>query len=454
MTKPITAHGPNAGNPNDAAVPWLVAGGTIDASGNILGAMQSDGGVMQVQRTSSICAIRNRAYWFIATVLLGLAISTPANADKRVALVIGNSGYLHVDRLVNPRNDANLIAATLSELGFTLVGGGAQLDLDKQAIDHAVQEFGTQLQGADVGLFYYSGHGMQVRGSNYLVPIDANPTKEADVDFQMLDANLVLRQMEGAGTHLNLVILDACRNNPLAMRGFRSATSGLAQMQAPEGTLISFATQPGSVAFDGTDGNSAFTKALAQTIRRPGLGMFDAFNEVGLAVMRATGGNQQPWLATSPISGKFYFAGLPTGNVPTTEAPKPPIPTPPATAQPVAPKAVLAYGPPAAEETPQTRVSHFTWRTVPQEVDPGLRIWQREADGTWSETYPSGLVSRDIRVRARILLDNCAGTVVGPADESDFAVFIPDKGCRAMVARWRRGSGNHWNILGVMQNVR
>ena len=132
-----------------------------------------------------------------------------------------------------------------------LVGGGAQLDLDKAGFDGAVQSFGNQLQGADVGLFYYAGHGVQVRGANYLVPVGANPTKEADVDFQMLDSNLVLRQMEGAGTKLNIVILDACRNNPFGGRGLRGAGSGLAQMRAPEGTLISFATQPGNVAKDG-----------------------------------------------------------------------------------------------------------------------------------------------------------------------------------------------------------
>ena len=156
-------------------------------------------------------------------------------------------------------------------LGFTLVGGGAQLDLDKAALDQAVQNFGRQVQGADVALFYYAGHGVQVRGSNYLVPVNANPTREADVDFQMVDVNLVLRQMEGAGTRLNLVILDACRNNPFGGRGLRATEGGLAQMQAPEGTLISYATQPGNVAQDGADGNSPYTKALAATIeaRRP-----------------------------------------------------------------------------------------------------------------------------------------------------------------------------------------
>jgi formylglycine-generating enzyme required for sulfatase activity len=264
--------------------------------------------------------MRRLAFLVSLPVLLAGLFSAPAFADKRVALVVGNSAYRNVTRLDNPANDAKLLSETLRALGFTLVGGGAQLDLDKTAFDRTVQAFGTQLSGADVGLFYYAGHGVQVHGANYLIPVDANPTKEADVDFQMLDTNRVLRQMEGAGTRLNIVILDACRNNPFGGRSLavgrardaendrmRDTGGGLAQMQAPEGTLISFATQPGSVAQDGADGNSPYTRALADTIRKPGLGIFDAFNQVGLQVKRATKGVQQPWVSSSPIDGAFYF---------------------------------------------------------------------------------------------------------------------------------------------------
>jgi hypothetical protein len=163
------------------------------------------------------------------------------------------------------------------------------------------------VQGADVALFYYAGHGVQVSGANYLVPVNANPTREADVDFQMTDVNLVLRQMQGSGTRLNMVILDACRNNPFGARGLRAADGGLAQMRAPEGTLISYATQPGNVAQDGSGGHSPYTKALAATIRQSGLDIFQTFNQVGLAVKRETGGSQQPWVSSSPIDGTFYF---------------------------------------------------------------------------------------------------------------------------------------------------
>jgi C-terminal peptidase prc len=239
----------------------------------------------------------------------------PSVGGRRVALVIGMSRYQFIPALDNPKNDARLMADTLRGLGFTLIGGGPQLDLDKPGFDRAVQAFGQQLPGAQVALFYYAGHGLQVRGTNWLVPITANPTRETDVDFQMVDAGLVLHQMEGAGTKLNVMILDACRNNPFGGRGLRAATGGLAQMQAPEGTLISYATQPGNVAADGADGDSPFTKALTQTMKRPGLDVFRLFNDVGLQVKRLTAGNQQPWVSSSPIEGEFYFAGNGGGGV-------------------------------------------------------------------------------------------------------------------------------------------
>jgi hypothetical protein len=243
----------------------------------------------------------------VATALF-CAFIAPAAAEKRVALVVGNAAYQHIPRLDNPANDARLMAQTLRALGFALVGGGPQLDLDDAGFRRAVQSFGKDSTGADIALFFYAGHGLQVRGSNYLAPVGANPVREADVDFHMLDSNVVLRQMESAGARLNIVILDACRNNPFSVAGLRSTGTGLAQMQAPQGTLISFATQPGNVALDGT-GNSPYTKALTDVMRRPGLDIFRTFNEVGLAVSAATGGAQQPWVSLSPIKGDFFFAG-------------------------------------------------------------------------------------------------------------------------------------------------
>lgn len=305
--------------------------------------------------------------------------SAPASAETRVALVVGNSTYQNVPRLNNPTSDARLMADTLRSLGFELVGGSAQLDLDKASFDNAARSFGRQLQGAEVGLFYYAGHGLQVRGANYLVPVNANPAREADLDYEPEDVALVLRQMEGAGTRLNLIFLDACRNNPFGGRGLRASESGLAQMRAPEGTLISFATQPGSVALDGTGGHSPFTNALARTIQKPGLGIFDAINEVGLAVKLATGGSQQPWFSTSPINGAFYFASAPnlapspspSTTAPSTTAPPRVTVAPPKTIPPrvavAPPKAVAPV--PASPPSP-TATNQAAKLVLPKTISP------------------------------------------------------------------------------------
>jgi TPR repeat protein len=243
----------------------------------------------------------------LAVAYVAPAAAQSSDDERRVALVVGNFGYAHVPQLANPGNDAALIATTLRQLGFTLVGDAAQENVDKAHFDQLVQNFGRAIQGADVAVFYYAGHGMQVGGSNWLVPTDANPTRPQDLEFQMVNADLVLKQMNGAGTRLNLVILDACRNNPFGALGDRAVQGGLAQMRAPEGTMISFATQPGNVAADGTGANGPYATALAASMRKPGLDIFHVFNQVGLAVKHATDGAQQPWESSSPIDGEFYF---------------------------------------------------------------------------------------------------------------------------------------------------
>lgn len=275
----------------------------------------------------------------LAAGLLAVFFVSPAVAEKRVALIIGNSAYQNVSPLQNPKDDALLVAETLKRLGFALAGGQAHVELDKAGFDSAIQRFGSQLMGADVALFYYAGHGIQVRGTNYLVPVSANPAREADVDFQMVDVNLVLRQMEGAGTRLNIVILDACRNNPFGGRGLRSADGGLAQIRAPEGTLLSYATQPGNVALDGDDGHSPYTRALVEAVQKPGLDVLQTFNQVGLVVKRATGSAQQPWVSTSPIDGTFYFSGGGPGQVATADPQSTVLPPPPNLPSPAPPVA-------------------------------------------------------------------------------------------------------------------
>lgn len=258
----------------------------------------------------------------VAAFLMCTGMGSAAHAEKRVALVIGNSAYRAVPALPNPTADARLMSDTLLSLGFFVVGGGAQLDLDKAGFDGALREFGHELAGADVALFYYAGHGVETHGLNYLVPVDAHPLDEGDVFAQAVGTPGILDQMEKSGARINLVLLDACRDNPFRGIGVRSKTGGLAQMQAPPGTLISFATQPRSVSLDGVDGHSPYTKALAATMQRAGYGLFKTFNEVGLAVQKATGGSQLPWVSSSPIPGSFYFAGKPApAPIPLASAP-------------------------------------------------------------------------------------------------------------------------------------
>jgi hypothetical protein len=232
---------------------------------------------------------------------------------RRLALIIGNSKYEHVAQLPNPASDARLVAGTLQRLGFKLMDNGPLVDLDKDAFERVLQEFGNEVQGmarngSTIALFYYAGHGMQVNGVNYLVPVSADPTKVSDVPLQMVSADAAMSQMEDAGASLKIMILDACRNNPFVGIS-RSLGGGLAGMDAPDGTLIAYATKPNAVAVDGAGRDSPYTEALVEAVQKPGLGLFDVFNETALIVERKTDNAQQPWQAESAIEGRFCFAG-------------------------------------------------------------------------------------------------------------------------------------------------
>jgi Tfp pilus assembly protein PilF len=244
----------------------------------------------------------------VSVLVLLISLATTAAAERRVAMIIGNAAYQHQGRLSNPLKDATDIADILVRNGFALVGGRALVDLTKGQMDRAVREFGIAARDADVAFVYYSGHGLQIGGTNYLVPIDAGTVTEADVGLETLSVDLVMRQLDASQARFKMIVLDACRNNPFAVRRTRAVERGLASMQAPAGTIIGFATQPGNVASDGDPGgNSPYTAALREHMIRPGLGLFELLNDVGLAVMRTTKGQQQPWMAASPIAGKFSF---------------------------------------------------------------------------------------------------------------------------------------------------
>lgn len=229
----------------------------------------------------------------------------PKGDGRRIALVIGNSDYKYTGALSNPANDARLMAETLKSVGFELYGGKPQINLSRDDMLTAIEGFGDRIGSGDTALFYYAGHGMQVKGENYLIPVNANIKNEAEVRFKSVESGLLFAKLEGAKNGVNIVILDACRNNPFG-RSFRSGNNGLAQVTAPSGTIVAFSTAPNQVAEDGSGGNSTYTRELARFIKAPGLRIEDVFKRVRVSVEGSTGGNQQPWENTS-LKGDFSF---------------------------------------------------------------------------------------------------------------------------------------------------
>ena len=221
--------------------------------------------------------------------------------DRRVALLIGNSRYASAP-LANPVNDARAMGETLRTLGFRVT---VLEDASITQISEAVRKFGDTLQAGGVGLFFYAGHGMQIKGRNYLIPIGADIQREDEVAFNAFDASQVQERMEAAKSRVNIVILDACRNNPFT-RSFRSSTQGLASMDAPSGSYLALATAPGRVAGDGNEGNGVYTQNLLEAIRTPGIKIEDVFKRTRIKVMAATDNQQVPWDYSS-LSGDFYF---------------------------------------------------------------------------------------------------------------------------------------------------
>jgi hypothetical protein len=237
-----------------------------------------------------------------------------AAAQKRVALVIGNGNYKHTARLTNPVNDASDVGAALERLGFDVLRG---IDVNHAGMRDVIRTFSQKVVGADVALVFYAGHGLQVDGKNYLLPVDAQIETRADLEFGSIDLNLLLSFMEGQAK-TSIIFLDACRDNPMGTkltRGTRSASvgRGLAQVASGVGTLIAFATQPGNVALDGEGRNSPFTSALLTIMERPGLPLSEVMISVRNEVLKTTGGKQLPWEHSS-LTGQFYFKPAEPGS--------------------------------------------------------------------------------------------------------------------------------------------
>jgi len=211
--------------------------------------------------------------------IFAFATSQTVLSEQRVALIIGNSAYQFSGELENPANDAELIASALRRANFDVT---LRLNANLKTMKEAFRAYAKKLRAAgtdSVGFFYYAGHGTQVKGINYLLPIDASIENASQVDSEAVSASALMAQLEGAKNKLNLVILDSCRNNPFK-RGYRAQVSGLAPMHAPPSTLIGYSTQPGNVAYDGVNGYSPYAIALHRAIRLPGQTIESAFKQV------------------------------------------------------------------------------------------------------------------------------------------------------------------------------
>ncbi|MEL6465530.1 MAG: caspase family protein [Pseudomonadota bacterium] len=251
------------------------------------------------------------------TLLVLWSNAVTANNDgPRVALVVGNADYAQIGALDNPENDASLIGSVLEVAGFevTYLFNATQSELEA-----AIVELGRTLRARGpetTGLFYFAGHGVQSRGKNFLMPVDAALSDEAELDLVGVQADVVLRQMGSAKNRTNIVILDACRNNPFAdVQGMDA--NGLAKMNPSPGTFLSYATGPGDVALDGLGQNSPFTAALAAEMQRPGQAIEKVFREVRIRVVEETRGIQTPW-DTSLLTSDFVFSE--EGAIPDAEA--------------------------------------------------------------------------------------------------------------------------------------
>ena len=267
---------------------------------------------------------------FVLCLVLTGAVPALAQTDvaeRRVALVIGNAAY-KTGPLANPVNDAKDMASALRAVGFTVID---RYDASARDMKRAIGDFGREVERGGVGLFFFAGHGVQIDGHNYLLPVDAEIDREEHVESEAIDAQQVLGRMAGARNRLNIVILDACRNNPYASK-FRAPSRGLAVTPAPSGTYIAYATAPGEVAADGSGRNGVFTRAVLDTMKEPGVELDTLFKTVRGRVSTATGGRQVPWTSSS-VTGDFYLRPAAPGTValavvpPST--PSAPVPTAP-----------------------------------------------------------------------------------------------------------------------------
>jgi len=233
------------------------------------------------------------------------------HSEKRVALVIGNSNYQEKP-LPNAVNDAKDMAQALQKYGFTVIH---KQDLEQDAMEQAIDDFEQRISKNGISLFYYAGHGLQIKGNNYLIPINSKIEKQRHVRYRAVNAQQIIDMMTDAGGRVNIVILDACRNN--LFRGFsRTTRSGLAAIDAPQGIIISYATAPGKTANDGPRRNGLYTESLLKSIETPGLPIERVFKQTATNVERASRGKQVPWVSSSLTGKDFCFSPCKPTQIP------------------------------------------------------------------------------------------------------------------------------------------
>jgi hypothetical protein len=262
---------------------------------------------------AALCAAAMLLPWPALSQQRNLYAAPVGPNDQRVALLIGNAAYEGEARLKNPVNDATDLAAVLRELGFEVT---LKLDADWREMDVAIEEFEKRLSRGGVALFYFAGHGIETgTGKNYLIPTRSEITEERDLRRNAIEANNIVERMEKAGSLVNIIILDACRNNPLA-RSWRSArTGGLAPMSTTgEGTFLAYATGPGRVALDGNGRNGVFTKHLIDNLRTGESDLDGVFNRVIAGVLAETKRSQVPWKVSS-LSGFRFRNDEPSAGI-------------------------------------------------------------------------------------------------------------------------------------------
>jgi Caspase domain len=311
--------------------------------------------------------------WVAVVTLVALGAFMDASlAASRAALVIGNSAY-PFGPLVNPKNDAELMAQSLKQVGFEVT---TVLDADRQTMQRALLDFSRAIRDTDtVGLFYFAGHGVQSAGENYLIPVDADIKSESEVKLFGINVDEFVATLERANGRTNIVILDSCRNNPFPKIS-RSGSRGLAAVSAPTGTFIAQSTSPGQVALDGEGDNSPYAMALSKALLEPGATIEQVFKQTRRDVLKQTKDVQTPW-DTSSLTGDFYFSE--PAKAVEVAAPEPVVQPPTAEEQ---------AGPQVVEDTPQVAVNEPAPETPQrqmQEITVEPRIYPV---GKW----PEGLV--------------------------------------------------------------